>query len=120
MATFYEHLGEENLRRLVDEFYERVFVSEKIGPLFQNDKHGIKEKQILFLTQFLGGPQLYTLHHGHPRMRMRHLPHRITVEAKDEWLKCMKEAIETLDIDEHLKVELFSVFPQLAQHMVNS
>lgn len=74
----------------------------------------------MFLTQFLGGPNLYSQEFGHPKMRMRHLPHEITQEAKEEWLKCMKMAINDLDISEGLKVELFAVFPKLAEHMVNS
>lgn len=120
MNTLFQELGPDNLRQLVDEFYDRVFDSEKIGPLFKNDKTEIKQKQYMFLTQFLGGPDLYSQHYGHPRMRMRHLPHKITDEARVEWLKCMKEAIRSLSIDEDLKARLFSVFPQVAQHMVNS
>lgn len=120
MKSFYELLGEQNIRQLVAEFYARVFVNEKIKPLFQNDQKIIEEKQYLFLTQFLGGPQIYSEIHGHPRMRMRHMPHKITNEAKEEWLKCMKAAIETLPIEEHLKHELYNVFPKLAEHMVNA
>lgn len=120
MNTLYEILGEHNLKQLVNEFYARVFTSEKIGPLFQNDQEEIKEKQFMFLTQFLGGPQLYTEKHGHPKMRMRHLPHRITAEAKEEWLRCMKEAIETLHVHPEFKRALYDCFPPVAQHMVNS
>lgn len=120
MYSLYELLGEEKLRQLVSEFYLRVFTSEKIAPLFQNDRKIIEEKQFLFLSQFLGGPQRYSEVHGHPRMRMRHMPHKITQEAKEEWLRCMHEAIQTLDVPEPVKVELFNVFPKLAEHMVNS
>lgn len=120
MNTLYAELGPKILRQLVDAFYDRVFVSEKIGPLFKNDKEEIKQKQYMFLTQFLGGPDLYSQHFGHPRMRMRHLPHAITDEARLEWLKCMKDSIDTLPIDEEMKVRLFNVFPLVAQHMVNS
>lgn len=120
MNTLFEELGPVNLRQLVDVFYDQVFDSEKIGPLFKNDKAEIKQKQYMFLTQFLGGPDLYSQHFGHPRMRMRHLPHKITTEAREEWLSCMKNAIDSLPIQENLKVRLFNVFPQVAQHMVNS
>lgn len=120
MNTLYELLGEQNLKLLVTEFYNRVFSSEKIGPLFQNDKEEIIEKQFLFLSQFLGGPQLYSEKFGHPKMRMRHLSHKITNEAKEEWLKCMKESIDTLQVHPELKKALFDCFPPLAQHMVNS
>jgi hemoglobin len=104
---------------LIEIFYDLVFSSEKIGPLFQNDKEEIKEKQFQFLTQFLGGPQLYSMQHGHPKMRMRHLPHAITDEAKEEWLRCMKQAIDTLELSDELKITLYNCFPPVAQHMVN-
>jgi hemoglobin len=120
MNTLYEILGEQNLKLLVNEFYNRVFASEKIGPLFQNDRELIKEKQFLFLTQFFGGPQVYSEKYGHPKMRMRHLPHHITNEAKEEWLKCMNEAINSLQVHPELKKALYNSFPQIAQHMVNS
>ena len=86
----------------------------------QTPKEQIKYKQKLFLTQFLGGPQLYTEQFGPPQMRKRHIPHAITEEAKEEWLKCMRESIAALDWDEYLKENLYEIFPRVAQHMVNS
>lgn len=119
MDTIYNRLGDENLKQLVNNFYDLVFSSEIIGPLFQNDKEVIKHKQYLFLTQFLGGPGLYTERFGHPKMRMRHLPHAITDEAKTEWLRCMRLAIAKLSLPEEFKEELYNCFPAIAQHMVN-
>lgn len=120
MDNLYDKIGDENIALLVNGFYEYVFASSIIAPLFKTNKEEIKRKQKLFLTQFLGGPQLYSQEFGHPRMRMRHLPHEITEEAKEEWLRCMKQAVSNLDIDQKLKDELFAVFPKLAAHMVNS
>jgi hemoglobin len=120
MESLYEKIGEKNIQLLVNTFYEHVFASPIIAPLFKTDKEEIKRKQQLFLTQFLGGPQMYSREFGHPRMRMRHLPHEITEEAKNEWLRCMKLAVGGLDIEDRLKEELFAVFPKLAAHMVNS
>jgi hemoglobin len=119
METLYTKIGGNKLMQLVDVFYDKVFLSEKIAPLFKNDKEEIKEKQFLFLSQFLGGPQLYTEKYGHPKMRARHLPHAITEDAKNEWLRCMKLAIETLDLSDDLKIALYNCFPAVAQHMVN-
>jgi hemoglobin len=116
----YEKIGAINLQKLVDRFYDLVFTSEIIGPLFKINKEEIKQKQFEFLTQFLGGPQLYSEKYGHPKMRMRHLPHAITDEARIEWLRCMKIAIDTLDLSDDLKVQFYNCFPQVAQHMVNS
>lgn len=119
MITLYEQLGEKNLTKLITEFYNRVFTSEKIGPLFQTDQKEIMDKQYKFLSQFLGGPQLYSIEFGHPRMKARHLSHKITSEAKEEWLRCMKLSIETLEIEAELKNELYACFPKVAEHMVN-
>lgn len=119
MDSLYVRIGNENLQKLIDQFYDLVFSSEKIAPLFKNDKEEIKEKQYLFLSQFLGGPHLYTEKYGHPKMRARHLPHAISEEAKNEWLRCMKLAIETLDLTDDLKIALYNCFPAVAQHMVN-
>lgn len=118
--TLYEIIGDERLQELVNRFYARVFKSPVIGPLFdQSNMELIKEKQYRFLTQFLGGPGRYTEKFGHPRMRMRHLPHAITNEAKEEWLSLMKMSIEELDLPDEIKTALFNCFPMVAQHMVN-
>lgn len=119
MDTLYTKLGSDNLLKLVDTFYNLVFASEKIGPLFKNEKTEIKQKQFEFLTQFLGGPMIYSEKHGHPKMRQRHLPHAITEEAKTEWLHCMRLAIDTLEVSKELKDSLYNCFPAVAQHMVN-
>lgn len=117
--TIYERLGAENLQILVDRFYDRVFTNDQIKGLFKVDKDLIKRKQYLFLTQFLGGPTLYSNEYGHPRLRARHLPHPITEDDAIAWLKCMHDAIMSLDIDTDLKEELFERFPQTAFFMVN-
>ncbi len=118
--TIYEMLGEENLRLMVNNFYDLVQENEIISPLFKGDFDSIRNKQFMFLTQFFGGPGLYTAEFGHPKMRMRHLPHTITNEGKGEWLKCMKKAVYSLDIEDNLKDAIYNSFPAIAQHMVNS
>ena len=118
--TLYELLGDDRLSQLIEEFYSRVQKSEIISHLFAgSDIELVKEKQYCFLSQFLGGPPRYIEKFGHPKMRMRHLPHRIDEAAKVEWLKLMKEAIGTLNWDEHLKEALYNCFPTVANHMQN-
>jgi hemoglobin len=119
LPTLFERLGEENIRILVDRFYDLVFSHEQIAHLFKTDKELIKEKQRLFLTQFLGGPPLYSQHYGHPQLRARHLPHPINEEDAVAWLSCMSAAITSLTIDESLKDELFKRFVPTAMFMVN-
>lgn len=119
--TLYERIGgDAALRQLTDQFYDLVFEHELIARLFQSDKGLIKEKQRLFLTQFLGGPQLYSEVYGHPMMRARHMPHTITEDDAVAWLQCMATAVGTLPISNELKDELFDRFPRTAFFMVNT
>ena len=119
--TLYERIGGDGaLKLLTDRFYDLVFEHQLISRLFKSDKNEIKEKQRLFLTQFLGGPQLYSDVHGHPMMRARHNPHVITEDDAIAWLQCMSTAIGELPIDKELKDELFDRFPRTAFFMVNS
>lgn len=118
--TLYEQLGEDNLRLLLERFYDLVFENEQISHLFKTDKEVIKEKQRLFLTQFFGGPPLYSNQYGHPRLRARHLPHRITHDDAVAWLSCMSQAVTSLPIENTLKDEVFSRFISTAMFMVNA
>ncbi|CAG9610471.1 Group 2 truncated hemoglobin YjbI [Pseudoneobacillus rhizosphaerae] len=74
VPTPYEAIGEEKLHRLVDAFYSRVSQHPDLAPIFPTGFNEIARKQKQFLTQYLGGPHLYTNEHGHPMMRARHLP----------------------------------------------
>ena len=120
METLYSKIGPESLKSLVDTFYDLVFDESTISHLFTNDKSTIRDKQYRFLSQFLGGPQLYTSEYGHPRMRMRHAPHAIDEAARIEWLRCMKLAISKMNFEPELGEALYNCFPKVAAHMQNS
>jgi len=119
LKTIYSIIGPVKLKELVDSFYDNVFADERIAHLFKNDPSLIRDKQYRFLTQFFGGPQMYSEEYGHPRMRMRHLPHAIDQNAMEAWLENMNKAIDAQELDDQLKETLKSTFPKLAQHMVN-
>jgi hemoglobin len=118
-VSIFERLGAANIALLVDRFYDLVFAHPQISHLFKTDIQLIKEKQRLFLTQFLGGPALYSQQYGHPQLRARHLPHPIAEDDAVAWLQCMAKAIGTLPVDEGLKDELFKRFVPTAMFMVN-
>lgn len=118
--TLYEAIGQERLYAIIHSFYISVYQSPIISHLFEGDRTIIEEKQQMFLTQFLGGPKLYSDTFGHPKMRQRHLPFAINKEAKDEWLALMRKAIFKHIEDEELAETLYSCFPKVANHMRNS
>lgn len=118
--TLFDKVGQERLYAIVHSFYSKVYQSPVISHLFVGDREIIEKKQKMFLTQFLGGPKLYSDEYGHPRMRMRHLPFAIDNAAKDEWLKLMRASIYEHIKEEDLAETLYNCFPKVAQHMRNS
>ncbi|MFB7815156.1 globin domain-containing protein [Paenibacillus chitinolyticus] len=119
-TTLYERMGGEPvLRRLVEAFYPKVQENTLLGPLFPEDIRPVMEKQIQFLTQFFGGPMLYTMEHGHPMMRARHMPFPVTRERADAWLSCMREAAREIGLPDDLAGILLARLQAPAYHFVN-
>jgi hemoglobin len=112
--------GPEGVRRLVEAFYPRVQANPLLAPLFPPDIMPVMEKQILFLTQFFGGPMLYSDQYGHPMMRARHMPFMITAQHADAWLGCMKEAMIEIGIEEELRAFLLERLKGSAYHFINN
>jgi len=118
--NMYDHIGGANLEQLVTAFYNRVAEHPELKPIFPEDLTETTRKQTQFLTQFLGGPPLYSEEHGHPMLRARHLPFEITPRRATAWLSCMQEAMDEVQLDEDLKEHLLTRLTFTAHHMVNS
>lgn len=112
--------GEKVLSSLVDAFYSRVGKHPDLTPIFPADLTETARKQKQFLTQYLGGPTLYTDEHGHPMMRARHLPFEITPKRASAWLSCMREAMDEIGLDGPLRDEFYQRLVLTAQHMINT
>jgi len=120
-ASLYELLGgEEGIRRLVDAFYPKVQQDPLIGPLFPENIDPVKEKQYMFLSQFFGGPSLFSDEHGHPMMRARHMPFPITHEKADAWLACMNAALLEIGVEDELRLFVIERLSGPAHHFVNT
>lgn len=120
-VSLYELIGgEQTIRRMVDAFYPKVQQEPLLAPLFPEDITPVMEKQYMFLTQFFGGPMLYTEQHGHPMMRARHLPFPVTVERARAWLSCMAQALEEIGMEPDLREMVMSRLSGPAHHFVNT
>ncbi|WP_096199063.1 globin domain-containing protein [Bacillus sp. FJAT-45350] len=117
--TPYQALGEKKLGELVDEFYSLVSKHPDLAPIFPDDLTETARKQKQFLTQFLGGPQLYSDEHGHPMLRARHMPFKITTKRASAWLSCMKEAMDEVGLEGPLREYIYNRLTFTAHHMVN-
>ncbi|WP_042356465.1 globin [Bacillus rubiinfantis] len=118
--TPFEVMGEKTLYQLVDYFYDLVAQHPDLAPIFPNDFTEIARKQKQFLTQYLGGPPLYTNEHGHPMMRARHLPHPVTPKRAKAWLSCMSQAMDQVGLTGAIRDEFYSRLYLTAQHMINT
>ena len=123
MQTPYELLGgDAKVRELVTRFYD-LMDSEPgfagIRGLHKPDLSPAREKLYLFLSGWLGGPQLYTERFGHPMLRARHLPFSIGVPERDQWLACMGRAMKETGVAEDLRAQLAQAFFKTADHLRN-
>ena len=73
----------------------------------------------MFLSGWLGGPDLYVQHIGHPMLRRRHLPFAIGEAERDQWVACMFLAMESTGVEEPLRDKLLAAFFSTADFMRN-
>lgn len=114
--------GEDAIRRLVDRFYALMDENPDfygIRKLHPKDLAGSREKLFLFLSGWTGGPNLYIEKHGHPMLRRRHMPFPIGESERDQWMACMRQAMDDVGLDEQLKAELVRAFWKTADFMRN-
>ncbi|MGQ0443173.1 MAG: group II truncated hemoglobin [Methylophilaceae bacterium] len=126
-STFYDLLGgaetgTAKIRELVDTFYDVMEIDPKaqaIRVLHPADLTVAREKLFMFLTGWMGGPQLYIERYGHPFLKRRHLPFSIDESARDQWMYCMVKAIEQLDLEQRLMTKLTEQLYGVADFMRN-
>jgi hemoglobin len=119
----YDLLGAEaGLRSLVDRFYDLMDLEPAyagIRKLHPATLEGSREKLFWFLSGWLGGPPLYEERKGHPMLRARHLPFAIGVAERDQWLRCMSQAMDEEGVDAALQQGLARAFFRTADWMRN-
>jgi hemoglobin len=120
--TLFEQVGGEPFFvRLVDTFYDGLETDEILRPMYPEDLTESKRHLALFLIQYWGGPRTYQDERGHPRLRMRHAPFRVTKGARDAWLTAMNAAIdaERANLSDEQYEELTAYFAMAANQLRN-
>jgi len=107
-------------RRLADAFYARVDHDPRLRAMFPDDLTTAREHLALFLAQRFGGPSDYLVQRGHPRLRMRHMPFRITQVERDAWLEHMLAALDEIAIPEPARSQMRSYFEDSATFLINA
>ncbi len=114
--------GETAVRALVDRFYDLMDAlpeARGIRGLHPTTLESSRDKLYWFLVGWLGGPPLYIERFGHPRLRARHLPFAIGDAERDQWMHCMRRAVDEMVPAGELRRILGDNFQALADHMRN-
>lgn len=118
----YKVLGEEGIRKLVSDHYD-FLVSSPVKDLFPAtaaELERAKKHAADFFIQICGGPMYFNLNRGRPMLYKRHLPFKITSEARMVWLDCYRHALQKQDIPEEAALSFWNYLNDFSMWMVNT
>jgi hemoglobin len=122
-TTPYEWIGgDAAVRALVDRFYDLMDLEPgyaELRAVHPSTLDGSRDKLYWFLSGWLGGPNHYIERFGHPRLRARHLPFKIGIRERDQWMACMLQAMQEQAVDPALAERLAESFFGTADWMRN-
>jgi hemoglobin len=114
--------GAVTIDRLVEAFYTRMDTlpeANTIRAMHAPDLGAVKNVLKRYLSEWTGGPKLYSPEKGHPRLRQRHMGFAIGNAERDAWLLCMRGALEETVADDNARNELDAALTKLADWMRN-
>jgi hemoglobin len=112
--------GREGLRRLAVRFYEIMSTrpdAAGIRAMHKNDLGPITDSLADFLMGWIGGPRDWFLREGRPCIMSLHRALPIWTSERDQWLACMKQAMDETVEDPDLRAELEPAFFRIADAM---
>ncbi|MBI5260941.1 MAG: group II truncated hemoglobin [Bradyrhizobium sp.] len=114
--------GASAIDRLVESFYQRMDAlpeAKVIRAMHPDDLARTKDILKRYLSEWTGGPRLYSVERGHPRLRQRHFGVAIGEAERDAWLLCMRGALNETVKDAAARQELDIAMSRLADWMRN-
>jgi hemoglobin len=114
--------GSATIDRLVDHFYDRMDTlpeAQVIRAMHAADLGAIRDVLKRYLAEWTGGPKLYSVEKGHPRLRQRHIGFAIGDAERDAWMLCMRGALEETVVDVVARQDLDRALSGLADWMRN-
>jgi hemoglobin len=120
----YERLGgHDQVVRLVDAFYRAMDTlpeAQVIRAMHEPDLAHTRAVLVKYLSEWMGGPKLYTPDRGAPMLRRRHQPFALDSAARDAWMLCMRQALSEVCPDAGLRAELEAAFFKVADFIRNT
>jgi len=117
-ATPYELIGgEATVRRLADRFYEIMDSDPRasgIRGMHERDLAPVRQLLFEFLSGWLGGPPLYVNRPQHRCIMSAHRPYEIGDAERDEWMLCMRAAMDECELPAEMRALLDQAFLRMA------
>lgn len=122
-VSMFERIGGATaVDRLVEAFYARMDnlpEARAIRAMHADDLGPAKRVLKRYLTEWTGGPPLYSSERGHPRLRQKHMGFPIGDAARNAWMLCMDGALTETVADEAARDEVRAALAKLADWMRN-
>jgi hemoglobin len=109
--------------QLVDRFYhhmDTVPEAARIRAMHPPDLAHVKDILVRYLTEWTGGPRVYSVERGQPQLRHRHQRFRIGAGERAAWLTCMRAALLEVVPNAELRAELDTSFTKVANSILNA
>jgi hemoglobin len=117
-ATPYDLIGgEAAVRRLADRFYAIMDSNpgaSRIRAMHEQDLAPIRQLLFEFLSGWLGGPPLYFNRAEHRCIMSAHRPYEIGETERNEWMMCMRAAMDECTLPAEMRALLDQGFSRMA------
>lgn len=115
--------GHAAIVQLVDAFYRAMDTradAQVIRAMHEADLTRTKAVLVNYLSEWTGGPRLYSPERGSPMLLRKHHPFDIDASARDAWMACMRDALAEVVPDEALRADLDAAFYKIADFIRNT
>jgi len=114
--------GDQAIRDLCNAFYDAMDSlpeASHIRAMHNKNLVDIKQKLYEYLSGWMGGPNLYSERYNTICLTEPHAPYSIGSKERDQWMKCMEKALDTIETTKETKQLLMPAFANLADFIRN-
>jgi hemoglobin len=123
-TTPYEIIGgEAGVRKLVERFYDlmdSIPEAADVRAMHAADLGPMRQLLFEFLSGAFGGPSLYMRRPDAKCMFSAHAPFRIGAKERDQWMLCMRGALQSLELDENIRGTFEQEFFKMADALAKA
>ena len=112
--------GHDTFAKLIGVFFEGVKDDPEPLAMYSHDMVGAEERLLQFFEQYWGGPMTYSRTRGAPRLKMRHMPYKVTPRMRDHWLGCMHRAVTSVELPAEEEFWMRDYIERAADFLVNA